>query len=85
MTKNQKAMTEICDELGIDEKHLHKHNDDLFSITKTLGVYYVSISLFKNILYVNKLNTLDEGLIIKAVESSSFVGVLNASKVYGFK
>jgi hypothetical protein len=85
MTNNQNAMTEICVKLGIDEKHLHKHNDDLFSITKTLGVYYVSISLFKNSLYVNKLNTLDEGLIIKAVESSSFVGVLNASKVYGFK
>lgn len=85
MTNNQKAMTEIAEELGIDGKHFHKHNDDLFSITKTLGGDYVSLSLFKNSLHVNKLNTLDEALIVKAVGSSSFVGVLNASKVYTFK
>ena len=92
MTKNQKAMAEICDELGVDRGDLYIPNGlyaNIISDSAELNVMvdskYLSITLQDGDITINKLNKFDEDLIIQAVRNSSFVGDLRVTTVYTFK
>lgn len=92
MTKNQNAMTEICDELGVDIGDLYipnglyaTINSDYAELNVMVEGKYLSITLHDGDIIINKLNKFDEGLIIQAVGKSSFVGDLRVVKVYSFK
>jgi hypothetical protein len=86
MTKNQKSMAEICDELGggKDDLYLSMYSD-YSAISSSIDSKYLSITLQDGDIRINKLNTFDEDLIIQAVRNSSFVGDLRVTTVYTFK
>ena len=89
LTNNQKAMREICDELGVDRGDLYIPNGlflTIISDSAELNVMiegkYLCISLHDGDITINKLNTFDEDLIIQAVKNSSFIGGLVVPTTY---
>ena len=90
MTKNQKAMTEIAEELAAGYHNLWlpewlPGGDDYAGLTASIDGKYLSITLHDGDITINKLNEFDEDLIIQAVRNSSFVGDLRVTTVYRFK
>ena len=92
MTKNQKSMAEICDELGGGKDDLYipnglyaTINSDYAELNVMIEGKYLSITLQDGDITINKLNKFDEDLIIQAVRKSSFVGDLRVTTVYTFK
>ena len=83
MTKNQKAMREICDELGgIKGDVVTSKDGDLINITIIVNGKYLSLTLYKEKLFVNKLNEVCHDKIIQAVKNSSFIGGLVVPTTY---
>jgi len=86
MTKNQKAMTEIAEELAVGYHNLWlPEGQDYAGLTASIDGKYLCITLHDGDITINKRNEFDEDLIIQAVRNSSFVGDLRVTTVYTFK
>lgn len=86
MTNNQKAMTEIAEELATGYYNLFLPEcDDYAGLAASINGKYLCVTLHDGDITINKLNTFDEDLIIQTVRNSSFVGDLRVTTVYSFK